>query len=263
MHKKRAFTLIELLVVVTIIALLMSILMPALAKARKQALAIADRARERQWGVVFSLYTGENDGFFNSREVGTPAGYARTWDAAFEPFYKDHALLCCPAADNNNIKTGPFATWNLSLGQWRPRGGYYGSYGMNRYIENMGGGDKDNPAFWRRTDVKGGDKVPVILDCQYVNYWSSSTADPPAYNGDYTTPEMHWIAIDRHMGYNNVLLLDFSVRKVGLKELWALKHSRSFNICDMWTICGRKGSKSACVKAWDNAAPWMSSMPEY
>ncbi len=32
--------------------------------------------------------------------------------------------------------------------------------------------------------------------------------------------------------------MDFSVRKVGLKELWTLKWRREYNTCNEWTLCG-------------------------
>src|SRR4030042_1104916 len=284
MDKKRGFTLIELLVVIAIIALLMSILMPALSKVKKQAMAVVCRSRGKQWGVVFSMYTGENDGFFHSREVGTTAGYLRMWPYVYQRMYNDPKMRFCPTAENPARDTGPFGTWNYGVGSYYPlpdlpmpgerefelrsgtvRDGFFtGSVGMNRYVENMKGGTMGtDPAFWRRADVKGGDKVPVLLDCQYLYYWSSNDAEPPAYNGDYTSPEMHWVCIDRHMGSTNVVYLDFSARKTGLKELWTLKQSRLSDTCGPWTVCGFGGSKSACKAAWDAIAPWMSRMPVY
>jgi prepilin-type processing-associated H-X9-DG protein len=44
--------------------------------------------------------------------------------------------------------------------------------------------------------------------------------------------------ISRHDGYINALFLDFSVRKVGLKELWTLKWHRQYDTCGTWTVCG-------------------------
>ena len=61
MNKKKAFTLIELLVVVSIIALLVSILLPALSKAREQARRAVCASNLHQWGLVLALYSGDND----------------------------------------------------------------------------------------------------------------------------------------------------------------------------------------------------------
>lgn len=65
MSKRRGFTLIELLVVIAIIALLMGILMPALQRVKSQAQKVSCLARLKQWGLMFKLYTDDNDGYFN------------------------------------------------------------------------------------------------------------------------------------------------------------------------------------------------------
>ena len=78
MHKLRAFTLIELLVVIAIIALLMAILMPALARARNQARTVTCQALLKQWGIIWSMYVDDHDGYFSDgvfpgKPVKTPA----------------------------------------------------------------------------------------------------------------------------------------------------------------------------------------------
>ena len=64
--KLRGFTLIELLVVIAIIALLLSVLMPALQRVRRQARGVACKSNLHQWGLIFGLYTQDNDGHFYS-----------------------------------------------------------------------------------------------------------------------------------------------------------------------------------------------------
>lgn len=59
-----AFTLIELLVVISIIALLIEILLPALGSARSEAKAIACGANLRQVAIAMTTYTTEYDGYF-------------------------------------------------------------------------------------------------------------------------------------------------------------------------------------------------------
>ncbi len=53
--KNKGFTLIELLVVIAIIALLMGILMPALAKVRKQVRGAACLSQIKQWSLIWSM----------------------------------------------------------------------------------------------------------------------------------------------------------------------------------------------------------------
>ncbi len=261
MCRKRAFTLIELLVVIAIIALLMSILMPALAKAKKQALAVACMATYHQVAVITSSYTNDNDGKANAREVG--AHYEKLWPYVYKPFYKDKKMRFCSVAVNPKRFTGSFGTWNYGMGSYFPlpefpmpgerefqpfqgqpqygtyADGYYtGSIGLNRFFEDMQGSFSKDPAFWRRTDVKGSDKVPVFLDCMYLYYMTGNEAEPPLYDGAFLN-EMQWLCINRHMGYINGLFLDWSARKVGLKELWTLKWNRTSDTCGPWTKCGK------------------------
>ncbi|QOV92415.1 type II secretion system protein [Humisphaera borealis] len=62
-HQQKAFTLVELLVVIGVIALLISILLPALNRAREQAQASVCLSNLRQIGAALTLYNNENHGY--------------------------------------------------------------------------------------------------------------------------------------------------------------------------------------------------------
>ncbi len=63
-RRARAFTLIELLVVVAIIALLISILLPSLSKARESAKSVKCLSNLRQIGIAMQNYAEETNGWF-------------------------------------------------------------------------------------------------------------------------------------------------------------------------------------------------------
>ncbi len=60
-NSRKAFTLIELLVVIAVIALLMSIMLPALRKAKESARSVVCRTRLKQLGLAIQLYAQDND----------------------------------------------------------------------------------------------------------------------------------------------------------------------------------------------------------
>jgi len=104
--QKNAFTLIELLVVVSIIALLVSILIPALGKAKQQAETTVCLSNMRQIGFAANFYLSDNDEFLPRGDWA--AGNGITWFELFMPYlgqeharasgdYREVEIYLCPS----------------------------------------------------------------------------------------------------------------------------------------------------------------------
>lgn len=103
-----AFTLVELLVVIAIIALLLSILMPSLRKARSMAMRLACAHNLKQIDLAVNFYLNENDNTFPCAQdpVSTAPPYClwmgRGWRFLVEPYLggsidaNNPSVLFCP-----------------------------------------------------------------------------------------------------------------------------------------------------------------------
>jgi len=239
--KRHAFTLIELLVVIAIIALLMSILMPSLQRVRKQARAVACMSNVKQWAVIWQMYTDDSGGNFNPGNTnGTDA--ANDWPILLMPYYRDRGKLSlCPAAVRPMLVPGDFATraWSWDKQGWtgllQKNTIDVGSYGENEWICNRKAAE-----YWRnRNTIKDPAAVPLWFDCAYLDVYPNSSSPPPDMEGmSATFNEWCLVALNRHSGYVNYLFADLSLRKVGLKELWGFKWSRTFDPFNAWTKAG-------------------------
>lgn len=119
----RFFTLIELLVVIAIIAILASMLLPALSKARDQARTIFCKGNLRQLYFLWISYTDENDGWqpvWYLRASGTINGYATQLSAGNMALTTVFKIFHDPAATYKHLD---------SLGHTGPY-----TYGFNGYL---------------------------------------------------------------------------------------------------------------------------------
>ncbi len=99
--------------------------------------------------------------------------------------------------------------------------------------------------------LKNPSKIPVLLDSASpwsIFFWPDQS--PPLIEEEETS-----CCINRHNGGVNSLFMDWSVRKVGLKELWKLKWHEEYNTNGPYTLAG-----GVTLEKWPL---WMRGFKDY
>jgi len=194
----RAFTLIELLVVIGIIALLISILLPALVRARAQANDVACASNIRQIAIALRIYATENHDLLPPIECPDPSGIV-TWQVPIWQYvvgrplpttdftgggsysYLAHTVFECPVARNSRVHTG------TDLDGYSTSNHLQNGYAMNATTFGTNGGSlstSSNASKWPNTTLLTNESkmmskvhdpsaTMLLIDARadFVEYW--------------------------------------------------------------------------------------------
>lgn len=186
---RNAFTLVELLVVISIIALMISILLPALQGARAEARAVTCMSNMRQIGLGLHMYANDSSGRIPAVTPDPPQ--VKYWFELLSPYVGELKHV-----------TTPEGVWrcpeqlqpHIDMPAYLAR-----SYGYNRQITDFSDGQK----FLRLSDVE----QRVII----IEYGSS----PPEYQASRSGLGFARHIDRRHSGTANYLYTDGHVMRSG------------------------------------------------
>jgi hypothetical protein len=142
-----------------------------------------------------------------------------------------------------------FEAWGITS----PSPRFRGSYGFNQDLLDFRFRYGRNSLRGMDTYfIRGKSNIPVLLDCPRWHGQHNDFFPPPRRD---STQSALAFCMNRHNGCVNSLFLDWSARRIGLKELWTLKWNSEFDTANRWTKAG-----GAQPEDWPE---WMQKFKDY
>jgi prepilin-type N-terminal cleavage/methylation domain-containing protein/prepilin-type processing-associated H-X9-DG protein len=250
-RKQVGFTLIELLVVIAIIAILASMLLPALSKAKAKAQTARCASNMKNWGYAVVMYMGDNSDCLPFAGLSSTDATQPFWFTYLAPYIAHRTganiLFVNDAVFTNEVRRCPGGSYNAPpayKGNWKAGGTDTGD-GWNCWIGiNYGNTLSPLRAPFTYADINGNKPVKAafikkpsdaLCFMDVLTHYVYSPVDPSYIfrtdmDGDgikdsmagYADVPYNWARPTVHSGGANVTLLDGHVERVPFKTLWKL-----------------------------------------
>ena len=215
--QRAAFTLIELLVVIAIIAILASLLLPSLARAKAQGRSADCKGKLRQFGIALAMYQGDHDGSYPFVLFQPdPAPPAYWWDL----MHKWSQMPWTNRSSHCAEYKGQIA--DASTGHARGSYGYNAWGSTSSYDSRLGLGPQHSYLFPSAAITEAQVKVPsgmfAIGDARLVREHDKIGGMPVLWNSG-GWPEPTDLQRGRHNKGYNILFCDGHVEAIARAKL--------------------------------------------